>query len=1505
MVQVTLRLRPKSGYHYTNKIKTFTLDSSSRLEELLVVSGENGGAGGGGNNSSSSSSSSKSSSLYSQSGQELALNTSIASHNFENNELIETCKSPYMSAALTSVLKDIEQIKKQIPTLQNNENEVKELLFRKLQFAPDNICVEGYWDDKQWNHERVKTRTICLATMKKVLQRDDRYQVFDIPSCQTIHELYQHMESTWDEMGQRNIDINDHNGSNSTTSGRRSATRVAPNRMKYLLSSKTKKTGLPSTLWILIERKLEIQNEIRDRLRMSGSTLDPLEEFIRLDDLRHESSHSDTRNTSFTTSSSSSTASTRRRRRNEDNQNDINSNIDGNTTTPSTTTRTNTTSRQSKYYIPEYSSGPFAILATLFEAMDPSQSDDPNMRQQRRELSLTESKLKHKAQRRCRSNLYDRGIGRGHRSAFACMEGLANKELVRKEVGNFGTENGVNIEKWSLLTKGEKLGSDCLAFQKAVNQVLPIKFGQNMATNSKEQRQRQRQENNDIVLVVDNREDPLFRDRLKMYCDDDKVPFEERELPSGDYLFVTRDEKVIPLVIERKSWSDFADSVMGRGKANRRLDCVSIRDSASSRPGSIEQQYMQWQQDPHCARRNCQLCKMKRSGCSQIMFIIEGSWCAGRDDTNRNKNKCTREKRCQSCKALMERHHGVTDEMLQKVLHRLQVQHGCHVHFTNSYNETITSLFMIRKLLMEENSYASAAFDKNNSTNDSGDDDLNRAIAMSLNQDFATAVPQPFTYGEFLANTRSSNLDSTAKHNFNVRKKQGVVNFAVQSFVRSIVNDEDTWRQTVCKSILGDGINPTVANNSNESGVQLQSNRHELQTNNNVDISNDEIQILDDQRNNVVDLNESNDSDNSIECIDLQESQNPIIIDIDESQVSLIDMNDDESESDGTIDLIDSSNDRNIVESVVEDESNTVRTVAPINSNLQALNGTPLVVLQQMQSYNERFMKDLHKVWKNLYSQKMDSQRDTNIADTNIDIFARSTEDLQNLKLNEAFPLIRREQFLFATLYVQIKLGVILRIASKNEYANEIMQLWTYSSQADARVPHNTSIHSAESSKNVLTDQSRQRSQNVAPQRERNASTASADRSTDTPVQSSSSKSNSSREQRTERKRGNQRDKTTAAVTEDVRTTAEPIRTAAVVADETTSITTMDRITKPSNMSSHRAKLIEARLRRFQKDQPKKKSSQTNTQRNAIKIESRSASGWTCSKCTLDNPMDALRCNACDTKRPTKLTPQQSNVATSTPILRNTTSSTTSTSRTSWNCRRCTFANPLDRFKCAECDFGKFEDIKPNVRPNTSTSYQSYTSYQDFHQHSGHHSTNNLDLESTSSSQRSIQQQTRAYSNNISSASINIPNTLSSGSYFNDDNICTTTTNKYNTTPDNRKIARVKRCGACGNTGHTRSNATPENCTAYNDDAEVQRRLQKERKIQEKATRAEQELREAEASYKTKEDDNEASLRQMERIMEEHRKSNEATKKLREDDLKRKRQAADRLKKRAEKRARY
>jgi hypothetical protein len=111
--------------------------------------------------------------------------------------------------------------------------------------------------------------------------------------------------------------------------------------------------------------------------------------------------------------------------------------------------------RAQNRYCPENASGPFAILCTLYEATNA----------QRHELSLSESRLKKVAQGRCRSNLYDRQA-RG-RNAFACIESLTDKGLVRKEL-----IPGMTEAKYSLLPDGEQMAKCCFQFGHALEDSL-------------------------------------------------------------------------------------------------------------------------------------------------------------------------------------------------------------------------------------------------------------------------------------------------------------------------------------------------------------------------------------------------------------------------------------------------------------------------------------------------------------------------------------------------------------------------------------------------------------------------------------------------------------------------------------------------------------------------------------------------------------------------------------------------------------------------------------------------------------------------------------------------------------------------------------------------------------------------------------------------------------------------------------------------------------------------
>lgn len=358
----------------------------------------------------------------------------------------------------------------------------------------------------------------------------------------------------------------------------------------------------------------------------------------------------------------------------------------------------------------------------------------------RKQYSLTESRLKEVAQEICRSNLYDHQA-RG-RSAFACIEKLMERSYVRVEhlPGRTSTQEG----KYSLLRDGEALAKYCYEFQQEVQA--------NIEDNPKVTQCQVRAlrgdtgTKNPIKLVVDSREDKTYVQRLIDKCRQQNIACEQRELPAGDYLFVVGSDQVCPLVIERKSWSDLADSVTGKGR--RRLDCVKL--------GSDGQR---------CEGRRCQLCKMKASGCSRIMFVIEGARCANGDDA---PNKCTTTKRCQFCQELQQRHgRGVTQETLEEVLDRLRADHGCFVHFSRSYNDTIKSLLTSREILL-----ADMKSGRKTQAPRSETDDISRAIALSLGNSSEQTpdnvvnheiVFPDLSYQEFCANARNT-LDTADQH---------------------------------------------------------------------------------------------------------------------------------------------------------------------------------------------------------------------------------------------------------------------------------------------------------------------------------------------------------------------------------------------------------------------------------------------------------------------------------------------------------------------------------------------------------------------------------------------------------------------------------------------------------------------------------------------------------------------------------------------------------------------
>jgi hypothetical protein len=544
------------------------------------------------------------------------------------------------------------------------------------------------------------------------------------------------------------------------------------------------------------------------------------------------------------------------------------------------------------------------------------------------------------------------------------MEGMAEKNLVRKEIIREG------IEKWALLPAGEKMAKACLVFEWAVNNGIP-----SFRNSAIDANRLARVNNENITLIVDNREDMHFRERIRLQCQDGGLLSEERELPAGDYLF-QRGDGIIPLVIERKSWSDLADSVHAKGKAHRRLECVKLGTN-----------------HPCCPRQNCQLCKMKRSGCTQVMFIIEGAKCRGKD--NSRDRVCTGQKRCQQCKALVERHGAdVTQETLEKVLTRLQVEHGCFVHFTRSYNETITSLFAIHEILQEGESFATAMY--------------NRSFATGHSSQNAIV---PINYEQFCAKARDSHTPPT-----DLRRKNGdILEWKCENLVSIITNNIHSWRSSIKKELIG-----TAAINSSNNN-----DKRALEVNDTL-----EHHASKKQRRDVIVLNDSEDD-----------------------AAHLLDKDDDSSI--GTINLLESDQEDEIVE--LEDSQDSIQILEVINtmgsddssvSVKSCLKICPLIVLHGWDDYDERFSKEINTRWQECYKDygalvgTVDSNGEARTASSLRQYAVRQITTMVNQN-SGAFPFLSREEVITSILWLQIRLGLLIRPVTRQNISDEMTGKWS------------------------------------------------------------------------------------------------------------------------------------------------------------------------------------------------------------------------------------------------------------------------------------------------------------------------------------------------------------------------------------------------------------------------------------------------------------------------------
>ena len=1334
MVQLQIHIRPLNGYSFPNKVlRNVTVDSADRLEEILNKANQH-----------VKRSSKPIMRLFHQ-GRELPLNSSLASHNIQSGDMLESCSSPLLSAVLTALLNDFNKIQK-LPDEERTEPNIRSLL-------DPGVALDPFPD--RWEHEHVETRIITMAYMKKVLQCGGRFGDWEIPQCTDLYQLHDFFNNqVLKTRGRRN---------NNPSPGRGNIN--ASTMANIFKPSAKNRNGQPSTVWELMQYKLD---KVPHCIHEMKDDEDMIETFVRLECQRHHHHGSSTGTPRGTPASRASPASRKgtpasrkqdnrkapprprrklpeiQRRESNSSSSSSSQNRNDNDGMMCTQCQVETCTcvcltdacpffqqltclgcfvanhpilqrnhekialtdtrakdlmkrnkRQSKLYIPQYASGPFACLAALARARFVRA---PRVAQH----SLTETLLKEQAQPMCRSDLYDKHVSRGE-NAFACMDSLAKKELVRKETivanGNHRV-NGVasgGEAKYSLIGDGEILARGCKTFQEAMESVL---------MNPKMARDQQRalwQTNSSadvmsVKLIVDSREDSVFVKRLKARADSNRVPCETRELPGGDYLFtVTKNatEHVFPIVLERKTWSDFADSISGKGK--RRLDCVRVDGGGDVVTiGGVAS----------TCTGGCQLCRMKRSGCRKKLFVIEGGRCLNRDGA---PDKCTNESPCRYCRDLLELR-GLTHLQLEQALYQLQAHHNCLVFFTRNYNETIDALFTIRDILGSTSSSSTGP------------------------------TPERVHGGSWAANLQATLSFEQFKTNVRRRTRD----LGETEFVKGKVV---TWTDLkISKSIVdGEMLNAAEHLLEDFQAVSVRALSHR----------NKEIE--------VIDLEDEVPSRNG------KSGPEVVILDDNDWGAKGSERSRKRDENDDDVIVLDSP------------EPKRRRVLATTSTEDKHSRGTSLLIVKGMYEYDQEFLDDANKMWQQTYKNQHDKlsvapHRSLEEADTEfLSLALHHTRSCQQ----EEPPLVGRSTIMFWLLYIQLRFDVLVHTPRTSVCARELINMWNGS----------------------LGDHSRSGSVHASALQDRQSEKATLSRTVggtseveiigvSTPQNRPQARSLDNRKRSLTNSDGHSQ-----AEIEILDVSTPRLRPSGRVLDERsksrssrnkTPVHTLGAVdwslddTKPAAVASNRVKLPpkrpharpprppgndfvrEARLKRFG-------GSTVNSESSERKRNSNDGT-WECQRCTLENPKIELICRACDSPR---IGPDP--IPSSIP------------SSNEWQCSECTLSNDSMTTICIAC-----ETPRSRTQPATPS----------------HFIPRQLDLTSGMDDVSSfgVPDLTRPHTGTA--------RTISS--------------------EGGSSGARNQKCGACGAHGHNRATATAQNCAAFYDEAEVERRNKKKEEAQKK-----------------------------------------------------------------------
>jgi len=232
MVEIHIKVRPTSAYNSAGKVMSIRADTSQRIEDIL----------------SNLKLDKKGQSFY-VNGQEVPMNSSLASHNVQDGDILESCPCPKFSVVLSAVLRDLDAVER-LSADTRTEASVRPLM--------DGALLDP-WPDR-WSHEDIKPRTICLATMKNIIQRSGRYATVLPPPCQSLEELMEFMQTIWGGTDKR-YNTNVH------------------------IVKKVNRIGQPTTCWELLQNKLSKLEQITRTENLNGG--DALEAFIKADCARH------------------------------------------------------------------------------------------------------------------------------------------------------------------------------------------------------------------------------------------------------------------------------------------------------------------------------------------------------------------------------------------------------------------------------------------------------------------------------------------------------------------------------------------------------------------------------------------------------------------------------------------------------------------------------------------------------------------------------------------------------------------------------------------------------------------------------------------------------------------------------------------------------------------------------------------------------------------------------------------------------------------------------------------------------------------------------------------------------------------------------------------------------------------------------------------------------------------------------------------------------------------